>query len=84
MKLPRDLSGRDLARRLGRLGYELRHRSAGSHMRLVHPATGGRPEHPLTIPDHDQIKVGTLARILADIEVAEGLTRDELMRRLFD
>jgi predicted RNA binding protein YcfA (HicA-like mRNA interferase family) len=31
MKLPRDVSGADLAKRLGRLGYEIT-RQTGSHM----------------------------------------------------
>jgi predicted RNA binding protein YcfA (HicA-like mRNA interferase family) len=33
MKLPRDISGVDLAKRLGRIGYEVT-RQAGSHLRL--------------------------------------------------
>lgn len=34
MKLPRDISGRDLAAALGRLGYEIDHQT-GSHIRLT-------------------------------------------------
>ena len=34
MKLPRDVSGVDLAKRLGRLGYEVT-RQTGSHLRLT-------------------------------------------------
>ncbi|MCL4553112.1 MAG: type II toxin-antitoxin system HicA family toxin [Candidatus Marsarchaeota archaeon] len=82
MKLPRDLSGRDLARRLSRLGY-VRERQGGSHMQLVCPASGSRPRHRITVPDHDQMKVGTLSTILDKVAVAQGLSRDELLERLF-
>jgi len=34
MKLPRDVSGHDLARALGKYGYEIT-RQKGSHMRLT-------------------------------------------------
>jgi predicted RNA binding protein YcfA (HicA-like mRNA interferase family) len=34
VRLPRDLSGRDLARALGRYGYAVT-RESGSHMRLT-------------------------------------------------
>jgi len=54
VKLPRDLSGRDLARLLGRLGYAVT-RQTGSHMRLTTQAGG---EHHLTIPDHDSLRLG--------------------------
>lgn len=56
-KLPRAISGRQLARRLERLGYAI-DRQRGSHIRLQSEACGG---HKLTIPDHDPIKIGTLA-----------------------
>ncbi len=49
MRIPRDLSGADLVKRLGRLGYEVT-RQTGSHIRL----TGrGEDEHHVTIPNHD-------------------------------
>ena len=51
MKLPRDLSGAQLAHALGRLGYQVT-RQTGAHLRLTttHPA-----EHHVTIPNHDPI-----------------------------
>lgn len=61
MKIPRDVSGRDLARRLRRFGYEIR-RQTGSHMRLTSSFRG--VEHRLTIPDHDDLRVGTLRSVL--------------------
>jgi predicted RNA binding protein YcfA (HicA-like mRNA interferase family) len=83
MKLPRDLSGRDLVKRLGRLGY-VRERQSGSHMQLVCPASSNHPQHCITIPDHAALKVGTLATILDKVAKAHGVTRDELTKQLFD
>jgi len=79
VRLPRDLSGAELARALGRLGYEVT-RQTGSHMRLTR-SDGG--EHHVTIPDHDPLKVGTLSAILRDVAAHLGLTRDELLEELF-
>ena len=79
MRLPRDLSGTDLARALGVLGYRVT-RQTGSHLRLT---TLERGEHHLTIPQHKPIRVGTLAAILGDVAEHFELTRDELVGRLF-
>ena len=79
MKLPRDLSGAELAKSLRSLGYEII-RQTGSHMRL---ATEQQGEHRLTIPNHSSLKVGTLAGVLAEVAQHFGMTRDELLRRLF-
>ncbi|MFC2009030.1 type II toxin-antitoxin system HicA family toxin [Chloroflexota bacterium] len=80
MKLPRDVGGEDLAKRLGRLGYEVT-RQTGSHMRLVRT---GETEHRVTIPAHDPLKVGTLNSILKDVAAHNGIGRDELMRLLWE
>ena len=79
MRLPRDLSGRDLAKALGKLGYKTT-RQSSSHVRLTTQRNG---EHHVTIPDHDPIRVGTLAGILADVAQRHKLTRDRLARLLF-
>ena len=81
MKLPRDLSGRDLAQLLKNVGYEVL-RQTGSHIRLRSFAKGA--EHHITIPAHENLKVGTLASILRDVAEYLELDRDELFRRLFD
>lgn len=79
MKLPRDLSGPDLVKALGQLGYRAT-RQSGSHIRL----STEKPEpHHLTIPAHDPLKVGTLAAILGDVAAHLRIERDELLRRLF-
>ncbi|KXW59231.1 hypothetical protein FEMY_02900 [Ferrovum myxofaciens] len=44
MRLPRDLSGADLVKRLGRYGYSVT-RQTGSHMRLTSTIRG---EHHIT------------------------------------
>jgi predicted RNA binding protein YcfA (HicA-like mRNA interferase family) len=79
MKLPRDLSGDDLAKALERLGY-LVTRQNGSHLRLTTDQNG---EHHITIPRHDPMRVGTLSAILRDVGEHHGLNRDELTDLLF-
>lgn len=80
MRIPRDLSGAELVKRLGRLGYEPT-RQTGSHIRLTSLARG---EHHVTIPKHDPLRIGTLASILDAVAAQQGVTRDELLVRLFD
>jgi predicted RNA binding protein YcfA (HicA-like mRNA interferase family) len=65
MKLPRDISGTELARKLRALGYEIT-RQSGSHMRLTTMQHG---EHHLTIPQHNPLRVGTLAGILPTLPI---------------
>ena len=79
MRLPRDLSGNDLAKALKPLGYAMT-RQTGSHMRL---STLQQGEHHVTIPRHDPLRLGTLAGILTDVAEHFGTTRQELAGRLF-
>ena len=79
MRLPRDISGRELVQALARLGYATT-RQTGSHVRVSRLSP---TEHHLTIPDHTPIKVGTLNAIVRELAEANGLTRDDLLRRLF-
>ncbi len=72
-KLPTDLSGRQVRTALERVGFVFR-RQRGSHMIL-------RREDPyarVVVPDHKQVRAGTLRRILNDA----GLTVEELMTLL--
>jgi predicted RNA binding protein YcfA (HicA-like mRNA interferase family) len=57
MKLPRDLSGTDLAKALERIGYRIT-RQTGSHLRLT---TDLPTQQHITVPAHDPLKMGTLA-----------------------
>lgn len=79
MRLPRDLSGRELAKALEQLGYRVT-RQSGSHIRLT---TSQRGEHHVTVPDHVALRVGTLGGILSDVAAHFGTTRDELVEQLF-
>lgn len=79
MKLPRDISGSDLAKALKACGYEVT-RQTGSHMRLT-TTEGG--EHHVTIPQHDPLRVGTLSAILNDIAEHLEISRDELLTKIF-
>jgi predicted RNA binding protein YcfA (HicA-like mRNA interferase family) len=79
MKLPRDLSGPQLAKALTRVGYTIT-RQTGSHLRLT---TASPSEHHVTIPVHHPLKIGTLAAILADIAAHWEISRDELLNRIF-
>ena len=79
MRLPRDLSGSDLAHALRIFGYRIT-RQTGSHLRLT---TAERGEHHVTVPRHGALRVGTLAAILSDVGRPVGLTRDEVAERLF-
>jgi len=49
-------------------------------MRLTTMESG---EHHVTIPRHDPLRVGTLSGILGDIASHFGMTREQLMSRLF-
>lgn len=78
MRIPRDLSGADLVKHLGRLGYAVS-RQTGSHLRLTSQVHG---EHHVTIPNHDPLRIGTLAAILDSVAAHHGLTREALLQRL--
>jgi predicted RNA binding protein YcfA (HicA-like mRNA interferase family) len=80
LRLPRGVTGRDLAGSLARLGYVV-DRQTGSHIRLT-TRRGG--EHHITVPDHDPIRPGTLSAILRDVGAHAKLPREELLRLLFE
>lgn len=80
MRLPRDLSGGDLAQILRKLGYSIT-RQTGSHLRLTTTEHG---EHHITIPQHSPLRIGTLSAILADVATHFELTREQLYRQLFE
>lgn len=78
MRLPRDLSGSDLAQALRKLGYSTT-RQTGSHLRLT---THEHGEHHLTIPQHMPLRIGTLSAILADVATHFEINRESLLERL--
>jgi len=80
MRLPRDLSGRDLAQALKAFGYNVS-RQTGSHIRLTTQQGGG--EHHVTIPAHNPMRVGTLAAILSDVAEHFEISREQVAQQLF-
>ncbi len=78
MKLPRDVSAKELIFSLRKLGYAVT-RQKGSHMRITTQQNG---EHHETIPDHNPIKVSTLASILKSISTHHNLSLEELLHVL--
>jgi len=79
MRIPRDISGADLANALQNYGYRLT-RQVGSHMRLT-TVQGG--EHHITVPRHSPLRIGTLNAILKDVSEHLKIDRDELLNSLF-
>ncbi len=79
MRLPREISGEELAKLLERYGYVVT-RQTGSHMRLTTTLQG---EHHITIPSHKHLKVGTLSAILGDVAVHFGMNKSDLIEELF-
>jgi len=69
-KLPTDLSGREVCTALERAGFIFR-RQTGSHMILRRDG----PHARVVIPDHKQLRSGTLRRIIADA----GLSVDQFV-----
>jgi predicted RNA binding protein YcfA (HicA-like mRNA interferase family) len=79
-KIPRDSSGRELAKLLKKYGYEI-NRETGSHIRLV--SKFREKEHRITIPDHHPIKIGTWNHILNELADCLKIDKKELLKALF-
>ena len=79
MKLPRDLSANELIKALAVYDYTVE-RQKGSHVRLTTVLNG---QHHITIPNHDSLKIGTLAAIINDVATHFGKTKDEMLAELF-
>ena len=79
MRIPRDISGIELAKKLEKYGYLIT-RQTGSHMRLTTSKNG---EHHITIPHHKELRLGTLSAILTDVADHLSINRDVLVEELF-
>lgn len=79
MKLPRDLSGRQLIQALcSNWGYRQLHQ-VGSHI-IIDTDT---PQHQrLSIPDHRPLRPGTLNAILRAVATHKGITREAILSSL--
>jgi predicted RNA binding protein YcfA (HicA-like mRNA interferase family) len=80
-KIPRNVSGKELVKLLERYEYK-ETRQTGSHIRLVSKAKG--VEHRITIPNHQFIKIGTLNNILLDIASYLSISKQDLIKELFE
>jgi predicted RNA binding protein YcfA (HicA-like mRNA interferase family) len=83
VKLPRDLSDRDLARVLcARWAYRQVNQvgshqvnQVGSHIALQ---TETPQHHRVSIPDHSPLCIGTLNAILRQVAAAKGVAREDI------
>lgn len=80
MKLPRDINGAELARKLEKYGYRIT-RQTGSHIRLSSLIKNSA--HHITIPLHDTLKIGTLSGILNDVALYLEIDKKTLINELF-
>lgn len=78
MKVPRDLSGHELA---SRFGYAI-DRQSGGHLQLKSKYSG--TEHTVTIPAHRALKLGTLNSILSRTAEYLKMDRSKLIQELFE
>jgi predicted RNA binding protein YcfA (HicA-like mRNA interferase family) len=79
-KIPRDISGNELAKLFKKYGYEIV-RQTGSHIRLNSVCKGS--EHKITIPNHNPVKIGTLNNILNDVAEDLKVSKHVLVSQLF-
>ena len=79
MRLPRDISGVERAKILGRYGYRVT-KQTGSHLRLTTQSGG---EHHITIPGHSSLRVGTLNAILLEIALHLKLDKSKLIQEIW-
>ena len=80
-KLPRDISGIELAKLLSKYGYQIT-RQTGSHIRLSVKMVD--KVHHITIPAHNPLKIGTLNAILKDVAENLRIAKKDLIKELFD
>ena len=78
MKLPRDLSGSELIKLLCKHHGYRRVNPEGSHVILQ---TESPPHHRIAIPDHSPLRIGTLNSILNAVARAQGISKDEVLKR---
>ncbi len=80
MRLQRDISGEELAKKLEKFGYSIT-RQTGSHLRLTTKFLG---EHHITIPNHSSLRIGTFSSILNDVAKHFKKTKEQIIIDLFE
>jgi predicted RNA binding protein YcfA (HicA-like mRNA interferase family) len=78
-KIPRNLTGQTLMKKVKKLGY-VPTRQTESHIRIT---TQKNDTHHVTIPNHSPIKIGTLSNILKDIAAHLKLSKEEVIEIIF-
>ncbi len=79
MKLPRDLSGRELVKALVQHWAYRQVNQVGSHIVLQ---TDTPIAHRVSVPDHDSLRIGTLNAILRAVAKAKGVSREDVVAKL--
>jgi predicted RNA binding protein YcfA (HicA-like mRNA interferase family) len=80
MKLPRNIGGDELIKRLAEYGYK-QTRQTGSHARLTSSLKG--TEHHITIPKHNPLKVGTLNSLITSVSEYLKKEKQQVIEELF-
>ena len=79
MKIPRDISGRHVAKVLVQtFGYRVVHERE-SHIVLE---TDDPSHHRVAVPDHRALRIGTLNAILRAVSIHKGVARQSLLDKL--
>ena len=79
MKIPRDLSGKELIKLLGKYGYNIT-TQRGSHIKITTQKNG---EHHLAVPNHSPLKIGTLNGIITQVANHFSITKNQVLENLF-
>ena len=79
MKLPRDLSGRDLVQGLIKHWGYRQVNQVGSHIVLE---TTDPASQRISVPDHHPLRIGTLNAILRSIAAHKGARREDILESL--
>ncbi len=79
MRRPRNISSKQLIRKLRMYGYEPT-RQSGSHIRLTTEKNG---QHHITIPAQKQLAIGKITSILWEMVRHFNIPRPELVKQLF-
>ena len=77
MKLPRDLSGRELVKILCKHWEYTQVNQEGSHI-ILQTETPSR--HRIPVPDHNPIRLGTLNSILRLVARHKGVEKESILR----
>jgi len=79
MKLPRDVSGRDLAKALIRSWAYREVNRVGSHIILQ---TDFPAYHRISVPEHSPLRIGTLNALLRAVAKAKRVSREDVIASL--